>query len=64
MFCKCECEGDSVNLVYSRESSSRTKEFFNLPILILKARCPGGSQFFEWVHVHVGMPKQALGGLP
>ena len=42
-----------------RESSSRTKELFNLPSLVLKARHLGGSAFCNFYRLEV-----ALGGIP
>ena len=45
-----------------RESSLRTKELFNLPSLVLKARYPGGSAFCNFYRL--GVPEQALGGIP
>ena len=45
-----------------RESSSRTKELFNLPSLVLKARHLGGSAFCNFYRL--GVPEQALGGIP
>ena len=45
-----------------RESSSRTKELFNLPSLVLKARHLGGSAFCNFYRLEVS--EQALGGIP
>ena len=45
-----------------RESSLRTKELFNLPPLVLKARHLGGSAFCTFIGL--GVPEQALGGIP
>ena len=42
-----------------RESFSRTKELFNLPFLVLKARHLGGSAFCR-----LEVSEQALGGIP
>ena len=44
------------------DSSSRTKELFNLPSLVVKARHLGGSAFCNFYGLRV--PKQALGGIP
>ena len=44
-----------------RESSSRTKELFNLPSLVLKARHLGGSAFCNFYRLEVS--EQALGGI-
>ena len=43
-----------------RESSHGTKELFNLPPLVLKARHLSGSAFC-WIDI--GLPEQAAGGL-
>ena len=46
-----------------RESSHLTKELFNLPPLILKARHLSGSALsFCWIDI--GLPEQAAGGVP
>ena len=42
-----------------RESSSRTKELFNIPHLVLNARHLGGSVFCTFF-VGFGVPKKAL----
>ena len=47
------------------ESSPETKEFFNLPVLVLKTRCPSGSQPFALVGVYMCcVPEQVPGGIP
>ena len=45
-----------------RESSSRTRELINLPLLVLKARHLGGSAFCNFHRL--GVPEQALGEIP
>ena len=44
-----------------RESSHGTKELFNLPPLVLKARHLSGSAFCL---IDIGLPEQAVGGFP
>ena len=44
-----------------RESSHGTKELFNLPPLVLKARHLSGSAFC-WIDI--GLPEQEVGGFP
>ena len=48
-------------LTLIRESSHGTKEFFNLPPLVLKARHLNGSAFCL---IDIGLPEQAVGGFP
>ena len=45
-----------------KESSSRTKELFNLPSVVLKARHLGGSAFCNFYRLKVF--EQALCGIP
>ena len=46
-----------------RENSSRTKELFNLPSLVLMARHLGGSAFCSFYRLGV-LDQEALGGIP
>ena len=52
---------DNEPLRVGRESSLKTKELFNLPTLVLKARHFGGSAFCNFYRL--GVPEQALGGI-
>ena len=44
------------------QNSSRTKELFILPSVVLKARHLGGSAFCNFYRL--GVAEQALGGIP
>ena len=43
------------------EDSSRTKELFNLPSMVVRAGHPGGSAFCRFYRLEVS--EQALGGI-
>ena len=52
----------TMHMIRVREDSSRTKQFFNLPSLVLKDRYLGGSAFCNFYRLEVS--EQALGGIP
>ena len=47
-----------------RESSHGTKELFNLPPLVLKARAPNDGSAFCIGFSRLEVPEQTLGGIP